>query len=988
MLTNALIDAIRGLLAGRPANAAGEVLAVEYAKQCRDVNGRLGKIALMLEGGGEIQALQLAEQSPPVVDAALALSFGGEAAWQDYCRDHGHELAPVIDARSLESLLAVQSKGLASNHPLYRDYRAAVSSRDDERAHNLIRVIARLNPGDENAAKELKRLQRKALLAAVANLRDNLDADGASLLAAMQKVEEAGAAEDYEKLPEWQRATDARHRLRQTAAWQRMPEVLRLAEQQLAQGEWRQAAVLHGEYGMLVGTYGSNAATAGLAERARALGVELDHHRAEAARAADVRQLVAQMERSADEIETKLALPAGLTPAAAAPMLEDLTRKVRQHESLHGDFPDGVQERIEAALARLAQVLARAKRRQRLRFVIGFAVAAVVVLAIAGLGLLTLRASNHTALLASLRGQETASGVRDLLTRILRDEPWLLKWPRLSTEVAQASRWLEALDTSAAIADRELTDLETARRQEFAALSSPDLHAKLQAIESLVAKLPAEVSSAAAVRLTMIRNDGGRALANRQQQNDAAARELATRWTAILAGIDLAAPVADAAEISAPAAAELAPFLELAAADVPILGLPAATAAMIADVDAKVRRLQEQVAAVASAVTGLQQATTPAAYRDALTQLAACAFAEGAAAQRVIAGWPPDDKVKALLVFRGDVRALEAAAKDEEGKLPVPAAVDARDREILAKLTSSQVLNNLWEVVWKNGKGVQLACLGQGEVERNGKDGWKGLFAPYPQLASAPLKFKGNMIPAAGGNVLVANRPTATTAMMAKLKLAELLNADGTEFRMSVLPLLDTVANDAQAKPLAKAYVLGHLFRLVQNHPASEWGLHYRPELIDEMNAFRELELKVPVLEAAWLLEKDPDYAKPWEAFFAARGKKWGFEEMRKTREAAAAVLQHPVELAGRAGPDGILALTPADDNRLLLAVCDAGGSKQELRVVGIAKVGVEPSVPSPAALPFSPLLTIALTDDLQTFLLSLQPQQATTNPQPQPAQP
>jgi hypothetical protein len=71
-----------------------------------------------------------------------------------------------------------------------------------------------------------------------------------------------------------------------------------------------------------------------------------------------------------------------------------------------------------------------------------------------------------------------------------------------------------------------------------------------------------------------------------------------------------------------------------------------------------------------------------------------------------------------------------------------------------------------------------------------------------------------------------------------------------------------------------------------------------------------------------------------------------------------------------------------------LLAVCDAGGSKQELRVVGIAKVGVEPSVPSPAALPFSPLLTIALTDDLQTFLLSLQPQQATTNPQPQPAQP
>jgi hypothetical protein len=94
------------------------------------------------------------------------------------------------------------------------------------------------------------------------------------------------------------------------------------------------------------------------------------------------------------------------------------------------------------------------------------------------------------------------------------------------------------------------------------------------------------------------------------------------------------------------------------------------------------------------------------------------------------------------------------------------------------------------------------------------------------------------------------------------------------------------------------------------------------------------------------------------------------------------------VELAGRAGPDGTLALTPAADNRLLLAVCDAGGGKQELRVVGIAKAGVEPFVPNPAALPFSPLLTIALTDELQPFLLGLQPQRATTNPQPQPAQP
>ena len=75
----------------------------------------------------------------------------------------------------------------------------------------------------------------------------------------------------------------------------------------------------------------------------------------------------------------------------------------------------------------------------------------------------------------------------------------------------------------------------------------------------------------------------------------------------------------------------------------------------------------------------------------------------------------------------------------------------------------------------------------------------------------------------------------------------------------------------AEAKPLAKAYLLGQLFRLVRNHPATDWGLQYCPRLADEIRAFHELEAKAPLLEAAWLLEKEPDAAKMWEAFFAAR---------------------------------------------------------------------------------------------------------------------
>lgn len=972
MVTTELIDAIRSLLAGRPSSVAGEVLALAYANQCREVNARLGKIALMLEGGGEIQALQLAEQAPSVVEAALALSFGGEGAWQDYCRSHGHEVGPVVDARSLEALLAVQGKGLASNHPLYRDYRAAVSSRDDDRALNLIRVIARLNPGDENAAKELKRLQRKYLQAALTELRDSLAADGDALLAAMRKVEDVGAAEDYEKLPEWRQAADLRNRHRRVAAWQRMPELLRLAEEQLAQGEWRQAAVSHGEYGMLAGSYGYNEATAGLAERARAIGAELDQHRAEAARTAEVRHLLGQLARIAETVETQAQPPGGLAPATAAPLLDDFNRKLRQFESLHGEFPDdGTQERIEAALAQLTRFLEGVRRRKRLRLVSGLALAVAVLMAATGFGILALVASGQAALLASLRGRDAVSGVRELVRRIQSDESLLLKFSGLATEVAQAQRWLAAMDASAAIVADELRDLEDARREEFAALASPDLHAKLAAVTGLVSTLPGESGTEAAARLTLIRTEADWVLAARQQENDTDARAAVERWTGRLAQVDSKDSAAAVGQVFESAADELSPFLDLAAQTEPILRLPAVTTAMMGELEAKVRSAEQRVAAVASAQTALKQSETAAAYRAALTELAACEFAEGAAAKRVLAAWPSDAGLKAVLVFNGDQAALEAAAKDAMGPLPIPAAADARDRDLIARLTGSDLLNNLWEVEWKNGKGVKLACLSRGPVERDGRAGWKGMFAPYPQLVSVPPNFKRNVIPSAGGNILAANRPTATATLMAKLKLPELLDASGIGFRASVLPLVDRVANDTQAKPLAKAYLLSQLFRLLENHPPTEWGLHYCPGLVAEIKAFQALELKAPALESAWLLAKEPDEAKVWAEFFAARGGKWGYTEMRQTREAAAAVLQRDVELAGRAGPDGAVELTPAKNNRLVLAVCAVGEDRDALRVCGIVAARGTTLAATPAPLPFSPLLTLELADELQAALLA-----------------
>ena len=983
MITTELIDSMRSLLGGRPTTVAAEVVALEYAQHCRAVNERLAKIALMLEGGGEIQALQFAEQAPRVVDAALALSFGSEAEWQEYCRDHGHEVAPMVEARTVEALLEIQGKGLASNHPLYKDYRAAVSSRDDERAHGLIRIIVRMNPGDDNAAKELKRLQRKALQAALTSLRANLESGDDIVLAAMTQVEEAGIAADYESFPEWKQAVAVRNRVRRTAARLRMPEVLGLAAEELKRGEWRQAAVLHMEYTVLESTYGLGNEQDGLQDQARVIDAELVIYRAEAERLAQVKHLIAEMELIAGDVEARAAIPRGLSPDFAGPLVETLTRKLTQLDALKGDVASSVGMRIEAAHAQLTQAIARYQRAKRLRRVSSLAAAAAIMLVAAAVGTLAYRAAGQADRLHSLCGQQSTSGVRDLVARIKQNEPILLRFPRLSTELAQASRWLEAMDANTLLAHRELQFLENSRREKFADIPSPELFVRLEEAAAMVATLPPDIAAESAARLSVLRNDSDRALLQRQEASDQQALAVAARWTGVLEQINTSGPATAAGRALESASNELAPYLKLAALQHPSLRLPGSTEAMITDVDSRVRAMVVRVEASSSALKILEQAVTTEAYRDALTQLADGGFSEGIAARKIVDSWPAEDQLKALLAFRGNMLALQTASNDVLGNSPVPETAVAPDREVITELISSEALNKLWVVEWQNNKGKILSCFSQGKLTHDANTGWSGQVADYPKFASENLKFKEAFIVSSAGNVMLSNKPTATSTMMERLQLPRLLDDSGTKFRASVLPMLDWVANDAEAKPLAKAYVWGRLMRLLSNHKPEEWGLHYCPGLIDEIKAFQELEMKFPLPQSAWMLEQAPSYAKAWEDYFFARGKRSSYDELRKTRAAAIAIHSGSVNLAGHVATDGNVILTPSKGNRLLLALCDVGDNVYQLKVCGIAVASIPGFIPTPKALPLSPLFFINLPDDSQTFLLSIHRSGESKTPNP-----
>src|SRR5271156_6771782 len=146
-----------GELVGHPTpDAQTAKLAQDYADLCRAANRRLEQCALMIEAGQFLQALQLAETPPPLLDVITVLSFRQAAEWRTYCQSHQLPWSEPFYDKFVRLLNSAYGKGIASDHPFYRDYRRAVLKNDDEHALPILRVIARMNPSDENTKEELK----------------------------------------------------------------------------------------------------------------------------------------------------------------------------------------------------------------------------------------------------------------------------------------------------------------------------------------------------------------------------------------------------------------------------------------------------------------------------------------------------------------------------------------------------------------------------------------------------------------------------------------------------------------------------------------------------------------------------------------------------------------------------------------------------------------------------------------------------------------
>lgn len=398
-----LVRQIRDALAVAGQNAPVESLAAEYVRLCQEANQRLESCAAMLEKGSEYQALQLVETEPVLLDVIATLSFAETPEWAAYCAANQLPVAPKFDAKAVQALDGLYAKGISANHPLYKDYRAAVTSRNDAKAIQIIRSIVRLNPDDANAKSELARIENKLFQLKVQELRTALtQCDENAILATLSELERVATPARLAELPEYGRANEVRSGVARREAIALAERLTGSLEEERQAGAWRMVGDILARIRALQSEHGFQ-----LAETQAAKCVEMQNYfdakRAAADEAARFDHALATVGGLAESFDSRLLTRSTLTFGEAQNLHGEFNRRWREVEKFQRPVPEDFIQRVRTSAGALRAELDRLQRQRRLKIVVASTVAIIVIVGAAWFTIGQVRAQDYSTQLAGLR---------------------------------------------------------------------------------------------------------------------------------------------------------------------------------------------------------------------------------------------------------------------------------------------------------------------------------------------------------------------------------------------------------------------------------------------------------------------------------------------------------------------------------------------------------------------------------------------------------
>jgi len=433
-------------------------LASEYTEICKELNRRLEQIDDILDQGDEIQALQMAEIYPSVMDEADTLSFFQSREWADLCGKNEVAVAPEIEAHTINRLNGLYGKGIASTHPIFKELREAVLARDDTRALRIAKTIESLVPNDANAKGERERLQKKVFTNLVVELRKSLSSDDE--LKTLKLLEEAEAL-NLPELEEFSTEIRAARELRvqrdtKKARADILSQLPILSELE-SEGDWRTVSEMVARINDLRDRY-SIEIDASHSSRLENAAIFSEKKRAEAVKEGEFRSALKQFLISVDDASSRTQARGTLTILEIRDLITKLNKEWQTLDSFGMPVDSSRIEEASRLIEMLRNELTRLQKNRTIA-IATIAVAALVSLLVSGWWIIIqYRAGDMASELIACRESRSAASVNRLIVQAEQNS--LPRFSsKLTAEIEKSKQWLEAMEKEYAASSEALAGL-------------------------------------------------------------------------------------------------------------------------------------------------------------------------------------------------------------------------------------------------------------------------------------------------------------------------------------------------------------------------------------------------------------------------------------------------------------------------------------------------------------------------------------------------
>lgn len=837
-------EQILSALQKQDANAA---LAAEYTRLCRDLNRRLEQIEEVLDRGDEIQALQMAEIYPPVMEEADVLSFFRSREWGSLCVRQQASVAPEIRLHGITKLNTLYGKGITSTHPIYRELREAILARDDEKALTISRTIENLSPGDSGAKAERERLERKVFSNLTIKLGKALsENDGDNAIRLLEEIERMSLAEEAASCSEIRSAHKIREERDARKAEERVRQIIPSLDANSQIQDWRTTAEQVAIIQDLCNRHRIklDAVQQGILGNAREYA---ENKRAQALKQAAFQEALRSFLICLDDATSKTQARGTLTIQEVGDLLTRLNKGWQVVESFGMPVDPARVEETSRMVEKLRNELDRLQKSRV--STIGTVVAISLALLVAAGWFVSVqyRAGEMSRGLSSGRQARSMASVKKLIADA--DGTYLPKLSsRLSSEVAISRKWLEGLEKESVASVEALADL-LKRSVDTSSEDPVRLDGEYRRLAARVKELPDEQQKLMQPDLLKLDKAYSDHLAALGSKYDKTLEGQLSEYDKISEGL------AGNGHLLSQIKTLLAEQMELEKKWGPIIHSPIKDLPVSTTLKAKAEADEEKTKALAAAVEAadaamiaMEKATSTDSYRAALGTLKEVKLPSCNLIPSARIAWNTECTAESLLpdlLFPGNPGAYEALKQgksdESEGRRLFPKSILPIEVTAFAAILNDELTPDV-KIYSLEGGDPPRPVYSKTEIRTSVDDGDLSVFTgktydPKKDSATTPQfsikTYRANSKGWEKAKKFSVGTDSAASKIYRDLGLKDVVS-DSLEVHRSPLELLDRL-NQSEAKdPIYQAFVIQQLLEMTSKRPRA-WGLQYSPGAVNLM---------------------------------------------------------------------------------------------------------------------------------------------------------